>query len=67
MSTSGYEFSNDQNQLIGDLAKKINFVGLMAVVLSLHQMYSLLYTLLLLVLLAGLVSLGLTLYEHLAA
>jgi hypothetical protein len=34
MSTSGYEFSNDQNQLIGDLAKKMNFVGLMAVILG---------------------------------
>ena len=34
---------------------------------SLHQMYSLLYTLLLLVLLAGVVSLGLTLYKYYAA
>ena len=45
-----------------------NDIGhLMNGLLSLHQMYSLLYTLLLLVLLAGLVSLGLTLYKHFGA
>ena len=34
---------------------------------SLHRMYSLLYTLLVLVLLAGVVSLGLTLYKYYVA
>jgi hypothetical protein len=34
---------------------------------SLHQMYSLLYTLLVVILLAGVVSLGLTLYRYYAA
>ena len=32
--TSAYEFSGDQNQLIGDLATKMNFVGLLAVILG---------------------------------
>ena len=41
--------------------------NLMNGLLSLHRMYSLLYTLLLLVLLAGLVSVGLTLYKHYVA
>jgi hypothetical protein len=34
---------------------------------SLHRMYSLLYTLLMIVLLAGVVSVGLTLYKYYAA
>jgi hypothetical protein len=34
MSTSGYEFSDDQNRLIGGLAGKMNFVGLLAVILG---------------------------------
>jgi hypothetical protein len=35
MSTSAYEFSGDQNQLIGSLAAKMSFVGLLALVLGL--------------------------------
>ena len=34
MSASGYEFSDDQNKLIGALAGKMNFVGLLAVILG---------------------------------
>jgi hypothetical protein len=34
MSTSGYEFSDDQNKLIGSLAGKMKFVGLLAVILG---------------------------------
>jgi hypothetical protein len=34
MSTAGYEFSDDQNKLIGSLAAKMNFVGLLAVILG---------------------------------
>src|SRR5262245_2063644 len=34
MSTSGYEFSGEQNQLIGSLAGKMRFVGLIAVILG---------------------------------
>ena len=35
MSASGYEFSGDQNRLIGNLAGKMGFVGLLAVILGL--------------------------------
>jgi hypothetical protein len=34
MSVSGYEFSSEQNRLIGSLAGKMRFVGLIAVVLG---------------------------------
>jgi hypothetical protein len=34
MSASGYEFTDDQNKLIGSLAGKMRFVGLFAVVLG---------------------------------
>jgi hypothetical protein len=34
MSTSNYEFSSDQNKLIGSLAGKMSFVGLLAVILG---------------------------------
>jgi hypothetical protein len=34
MSTSGYEFSGEQNRLIGSLAGKMRFVGLIAVILG---------------------------------
>src|SRR5262245_57726927 len=34
MSASAYEFSGDQNQLIGSLAGKMRFVGLLAVILG---------------------------------
>jgi hypothetical protein len=34
MSTAGYEFTDDQNKLIGSLAAKMNFVGLLAVILG---------------------------------
>jgi hypothetical protein len=34
MSSSGYEFSDDQNRLIGALAGKMNFVGLVAAILG---------------------------------
>jgi hypothetical protein len=34
MPASGYEFSDDQNKLIGALAGKMNFVGLLAVILG---------------------------------
>jgi hypothetical protein len=34
MSASGYEFTDDQNTLIGSLAGKMRFVGLFAVVLG---------------------------------
>ena len=35
MSSSNYEFSDEQNQLIGSLAGKMSFVGLMAVIVGL--------------------------------
>ena len=44
-----------------DISHLMNGLG------ALHQMYSLLYTLLVLVLLAGVVSLGLTLYKYYVA
>lgn len=31
MTSSGYEFSSSQNELIGDLAKKMNFVGILLI------------------------------------
>ena len=34
MSAAGYEFTDDQNKLIGSLAGKMRFVGLFAVVLG---------------------------------
>ena len=34
MSASNYEFSSDQNKLIGSLAGKMSFVGLLAVILG---------------------------------
>ena len=34
MSTSGYEFSANQNQLFGALSRKMSFVGLVAVILG---------------------------------
>src|SRR5215831_11000353 len=34
MSSSGYEFSGEQNRLIGSLAGKMSFVGLLAVILG---------------------------------
>ena len=34
MAPSAYEFSSDQNKLIGSLAGKMNFVGLLAVILG---------------------------------
>jgi hypothetical protein len=34
MSSSGYEFSSEQNRLIGSLAGKMSFVGLLAVIMG---------------------------------
>jgi hypothetical protein len=34
MSSSGYEFSGEQNRLIGSLAGKMSFVGLLAVIMG---------------------------------
>jgi hypothetical protein len=34
MAASNYEFSSDQNKLIGDLAGKMSFVGLLAAILG---------------------------------
>ncbi|EAW34528.1 hypothetical protein [Lyngbya sp. PCC 8106] len=34
MTPSGYEFSTSQNELIGDLAKKMNFVAILLIVIG---------------------------------
>jgi hypothetical protein len=34
MTPSGYEFSSSQNELIGDLAKKMNFVAILLIVIG---------------------------------
>lgn len=36
--TLGYEFSNSQNELIGDLSKKMNFVGILMIAAAIFSL-----------------------------